>query len=83
MENLSKVDLAGVRVLGRNNCETGKGADVLGHFHAFSGWQNTLTVGLKEGDYVATGSIIPTIFPEPGESYHFDIGLWFCSGSNE
>ena len=74
----SPVDLAGVRgMLERNGVciETGKGADVLGHpFYAVQWLANTLTDrGLKEGDYVATGSIIPTIFPEPGESYCFTI----------
>ena len=74
----TKVDLAGVRgMLERNGVciETGKGADVLGHpFYAVQWLANTLTDrGLKEGDYVATGSIIPTIFPESGESYCFTI----------
>ena len=74
----SQVDLACVKgMLERNGVciETGEGADVLGHpFHAVQWLANNLTGrGLKEGDYVATGSIIPTIFPEPGESYFFNI----------
>ena len=71
-------DLAGLEgTLMRNGerIDAGKGADVLGHpFYAVQWLANTLTRrGLKKGDYVATGSIIPTIFPSHGESYCFEV----------
>jgi len=53
--------------------DAGKGADVLGHPFLPIVWlANSLSSrGLRKGDCVATGSIVPTIFPKPGESYIF------------
>ena len=55
--------------------DVGKGADVLGHPFCSVQWlANTLRVrGLKKGDCVATGSIIPTIFPGEEGAYCFHI----------
>ena len=55
--------------------DAGKGIDVLGHpFRSVQWLANTLRErGLKKGDCVATGSIIPTIFPEEEASYCFRV----------
>jgi len=55
--------------------DAGKGVDVLGHpFYSVQWLANTLsTRGLKKGDWVATGSIIPTIFPVEEGSYCFHV----------
>ena len=55
----------------------GVGADALGHpFEPVVWLANHLAVdgvGLKKGDFVMTGSIVRTCFPEKAFSYRFDV----------
>lgn len=57
--------------------DQGHGRDVLGHpFHALTWLANHLAEsgeGLRAGDVVATGSIVPTRFPGGPERYHYAI----------
>jgi 2-keto-4-pentenoate hydratase len=73
-------DLAAVTgVVSRNGEELdrGHGRDVLGHpFHALTWLANHLAEsgeGLRAGDVVATGSIVPTRFPAGPEQYHYQL----------
>lgn len=57
--------------------ERGHGRDVLGHpFHALTWLANHLAAsgeGLRAGDVVATGSIVPTRFPSGPETYRYTL----------
>ena len=66
-------------VVYRNGLELdrGHGRDVLGHpFHALTWLANHLATsgeGLRAGDVVATGSIVPTRFPSGPETYRYTL----------
>jgi 2-oxo-3-hexenedioate decarboxylase/2-keto-4-pentenoate hydratase len=55
----------------------GTGADVLGHPFEPLAWLATHLsnqgMGLKRGDFVMTGSLVRTRFPEAAFSFHFDV----------
>lgn len=57
--------------------DRGFGRDVLGHPFASVAWlAGHLAAtggGLRKGDVVLTGSIVPTRFPKPGEAYRFAV----------
>lgn len=70
-------DLAGVVWRNGEECDRGHGRDVLGHpFHALTWLANHLAEsgeGLRAGDVVATGSIVPTRFPAAPETYRYGL----------
>ena len=67
--------LQGVLSLNGEKIDEGSGADVLGHPLESLAWMANNLVsrggGLNAGDLVMTGSLIPTRFPEVGQSYRF------------
>lgn len=69
--------LAGVVERNGEELDRGHGRDVLGHpFHALTWLANHLAEsgeGLRAGDIVATGSIVPTRFPAGAESYRYSL----------
>lgn len=66
-------------VLARNGkaIDKGEGRDVLGHPFVPLAWLanhlRALGGGLRRGDIVMTGSIVPTRFPTPGEAFRFEL----------
>jgi 2-keto-4-pentenoate hydratase len=73
-------DLAEVEGIVRlNGCDVdwGKGRDVLGHPFVPLAWLANLLAasgeGLKTGQIVLTGSLVPTRFPAAGEHYQFEL----------
>ncbi len=70
-------DLAGVVLRNGEELDRGYGRDVLGHpFHALTWLANHLAdsgEGLRAGDVVATGSIVPTRFPAGAENYRYTL----------
>ncbi|MBK6660103.1 MAG: fumarylacetoacetate hydrolase family protein [Proteobacteria bacterium] len=70
-------DLLGVVSRNGVTVDQGHGRDVLGHpFHALTWLANHLAdsgEGLRAGDVVATGSIVPTRFPLEAEQYRYSI----------
>ncbi|MBZ0216513.1 MAG: fumarylacetoacetate hydrolase family protein, partial [Fimbriimonadaceae bacterium] len=70
--------LKGILSLNGEVVDEGFGSDVLGHpFESLAWIANKLVArggGLNAGDIVMTGSLIPTRFPEAGQSYRFDLG---------
>ena len=59
-------------------CDEGHGRDVLGHpFHALTWLANHLAAQgefLRAGDVVATGSLVPTRFPDGPQRWHYRLG---------
>jgi 2-oxo-3-hexenedioate decarboxylase/2-keto-4-pentenoate hydratase len=57
--------------------DRGFGRDALGHPFASLAWLAAHLAaaggGLRRGDVVLTGSIVPTLFPKPGEAYRFAV----------
>lgn len=70
-------ELTGVVTRDGEVVDQGQGRDVLGHpFNALTWLANHLAEsgeGLRAGDVVATGSIVPTRFPTGPEHYHYCI----------
>ena len=58
--------------------DSGCGADVLGHPFASVLWlanhRHATRDGLHAGDLIATGSLVTTRFPSPGERYRYELG---------
>lgn len=71
-------ELKGILYLNDEQIDEGMGADVLGHPLESLAWlaNNLISRGamLNAGDLVMTGSLIPTRFPQIGETYRFDMG---------
>lgn len=69
--------LAGIVERDGEELDRGHGRDVLGHpFHALTWLANHLAdsgEGLRAGDVVATGSIVPTRFPAGPERYRYRV----------
>jgi len=69
--------LAGIVERNGEELDRGHGRDVLGHpFHALTWLANHLAEsgeGLRAGDVVATGSIVPTRFPTGPEQYRYSV----------
>ncbi len=69
--------LVGVVMRNDEELDRGHGRDVLGHpFHALTWLANHLAAsgeGLRAGDVVATGSIVPTRFPTGLEQYRYSL----------
>jgi 2-keto-4-pentenoate hydratase len=70
-------ELTGVVYRDGAECDRGHGRDVLGHpFHALTWLANHLAdsgEGLRTGDVVATGSIVPTRFPSDPQAYRYTL----------
>ena len=70
-------DVAGVVFHNGTEIDRGHGRDVLGHpFHALTWLANHLAEsgeGLRAGDVVATGSIVPTRFPAGPQAYRYTL----------
>ena len=67
----------GVMRVNGQEADRGYGRDALGHpFVPLTWLANHLAAsggGLKAGDIVMTGSIVPTRFPKEAGAYHFDL----------
>lgn len=75
------VDLAalkGVLTVNGEQAGEGHGRDVMGHpLEALAWLANNLAgrgLGLRRGEVVITGSLVPSIFPKAGDSIRFDAG---------
>ena len=63
----------GIAYLNGAALDRGFGRDVLGHPFNSVAWLAGHVGGLRKGDVVLTGSIIPTRFPAPGDAYRFTV----------
>ena len=70
--------VAGRAVVNGSVVGTGTGADVLGHPHNALAWLNEHLVArgkrLRKGDLVLTGSLVRTVWLEPGDHVRMDFG---------
>lgn len=71
-------DLEGALAIDGEIVDRGSSSGVLGDPLAAVAWLATHLAGrgrgIKAGEWVMTGSIVPTRFAEPGQHYHFSLG---------